>query len=167
MKSSRNTAALEPEREGILAVLQEQSTIDRIEGVIRELQLDDELTVTDTLDAALRRIRSGSAPRILLVDLGEATAPIAEVSAARAVGGADLKLVVLGTVNDVGLFRDLLSAGASDYLVKPSTREALAALLEKKSAPVGTTPDGLGQVIVFVGSRGASAPRLPRLVVAG
>jgi pilus assembly protein CpaE len=154
MKSSRNTAALEPEREGILAVLQEQSTIDRIEGVIRELQLDDELTVTDTLDAALRRIRSGSAPRILLVDLGEATAPIAEVSAARAVGGADLKLVVLGTINDVGLFRDLLSAGASDYLVKPSTREALAALLEKKSASVGTTPDGLGQVIVFVGSRG-------------
>jgi pilus assembly protein CpaE len=154
MKSSRNTAALEPEREGILAVLQEQSTIDRIEGVIRELQLDDELTVTDTLDEALRRIRSGSAPRILLVDLGEATAPIAEVSAARAVGGADLKLVVLGTINDVGLFRDLLSAGASDYLVKPSTREALAALLEKKAAPVGTTPDGLGQVIVFVGSRG-------------
>src|SRR5215831_5698267 len=154
MKSSRSTAALEPEREGILAVLQEQSTIDRIEGVIRELQLDDELTVTDTLDAALRRIRSGSTPRILLVDLGEATAPIAEVSAARAVGGADLKLVVLGTVNDVGLFRDLLSAGASDYLVKPSTREALAALLEKKAAPVGTTPDGLGQVIVFVGSRG-------------
>src|SRR5215472_15812769 len=154
MKTSRNTAALEPEREGILAVLQEQSTIDRIEGVIRELQLDDELTVTDTLDEALRRIRSGSAPRILLVDLGESTAPIAEVSAARAVGGADLKLVVLGTVNDVGLFRDLLSAGASDYLVKPSTREALAALFEKKSTPVGTTPDGLGQVIVFVGSRG-------------
>jgi hypothetical protein len=64
MKSPRNTAALEPEREGILAVLQEQSTIDRIQGVIRELQLDDELTVTDTLDEALRRIRSGSAPRI-------------------------------------------------------------------------------------------------------
>ena len=88
MKSSRNAAASTAEREGILAVLQEQSTIDRIEGVIRELQLDDELTVTDTLDSALRRIRSGSAPRILLVDLGESVAPIAEVSAARAVGGA-------------------------------------------------------------------------------
>jgi pilus assembly protein CpaE len=154
MKSSRNAAALDVEREGILAVLQEQSTIDRIESVIRELQLDDELTVTDTLDAALRRIRSGFAPRILLVDLGDSAAPIAEVSAARAVGGADLKLVVLGTVNDVALFRDLLSAGASDYLVKPSTREALAAILEKKSVQAGTTPDGLGQVIVFIGSRG-------------
>jgi pilus assembly protein CpaE len=154
MKSSRGAAALKPEREGILAVLQEQSTIDRIQGVIRELQLDDELTVTDTLDAALRRIRSGAAPRILVVDLGESTAPIAEVSAARAVGGGDLKLVVLGTINDVALFRDLLSASASDYLVKPSTREALAAVLEKPSAAAGTTPDGLGQVIVFIGSRG-------------
>jgi len=152
MKSSRASAALKSEREGILAVLHEPSTIDRIQGVIRELQLDDELSVTDTLDAALRRIRSGSTPRILLIDLSESTAPIAEVSAARAVGGADLKLVVLGTVNDVSLFRDLLSAGASDYLVKPSTREALTAVLEKTS--VGTTPDGLGEVIVFLGSRG-------------
>src|SRR5919108_5097622 len=134
MKSSRSAAAaLKPEREGILAVLHEPSTIDRIQGVIRELQLDDELTVTDTLDAALRRIRGGAAPRVLLVDLGESTAPIAEVSAARAVGGADLKLVVLGTVNDVALFRDLLSAGASDYLVKPSTREALVTVVEKPS----------------------------------
>jgi pilus assembly protein CpaE len=153
MKSLRASAALKSEREGILAVLHEASTIDRIQGVIRELQLDDELSVTDTLDAALRRIRSGSTPRILLLDLGESTAPIAEVSAARAVGGVDLKLVVLGTVNDVALFRDLLSAGASDYLVKPSTREALTAVLEK-TAPLGTTPDGLGQVIVFLGSRG-------------
>jgi pilus assembly protein CpaE len=110
--------------------------------------------VTDTLDSALRRIRSGVAPRILLVDLGDSTAPIAEVSAARAVGGADLKLVVLGTVNDVALFRDLLSAGATDYLVKPSTREALVTILEKPSPSAGTTADGLGQVIAFIGSRG-------------
>src|SRR5690348_11309366 len=155
MKSSRSTAAaLKPDREGILAVLHEEATVDRIQGVIRELQLDDELTVLDTLDAALRRLRSGTAPRILLVDLGESAAPIAEVSAARAVGGPDLKLVVLGTVNDVALFRDLLSAGASDYLVKPSTREALVAVFEKKSAAAGATADGLGQVIVFIGSRG-------------
>jgi pilus assembly protein CpaE len=154
MKSSRAAAGLAPERDGIIAVLQDQATIDRVHGVIRELQLDDELTLAETLDAALRRIRSGALPRVLLVDLGESSAPIAEVSAARAVGGADLKLVVLGTVNDVGLFRDLLSAGASDYLVKPSTRESLAAILDKKAAPVGANPDGLGDVVVFLGTRG-------------
>jgi pilus assembly protein CpaE len=109
MLSLRSSAALKPEGEGILAVMQEPSTIDRVQGVIRELQLDDELTVTDTLDAALRRIRSGAMPRVLLVDLSDSAAPIAEVSAARAVGGTELKLVVLGTINDVSLFRDLLS----------------------------------------------------------
>jgi pilus assembly protein CpaE len=89
-----------------------------------------------------------------LVDLSDSNAPIAEVSAARAVAGPDLKLVVLGTVNDVGLFRDLLSAGASDYLVQPSSRDALAAVLDKRSSPIGATPDGRGQVVVFIGSRG-------------
>jgi pilus assembly protein CpaE len=152
MKAS--AAKLKPEREGILAVMQDQPTLDRLQGIIRELQLDDELVVTDTLDSALRRIRSGSAPRILVVDLADSAAPIAEVSAARAIGGADLKLVALGTVNDVALYRDLRSAGADDYLVKPSSREALAAVFEKKSAAAGTTPDGLGQVIAFIGSRG-------------
>jgi hypothetical protein len=48
MKASRSSNALKPEREGVLAVLNEQSTIDRVQGVIRELQLDDELTVIDT-----------------------------------------------------------------------------------------------------------------------
>jgi pilus assembly protein CpaE len=154
MKASRSAATLKPERVGVLAVLQDPQTLDRLQGVSRELQLDDELVVTDTLDNALRRIRSGLAPRILLVDLTESAAPIAEISAARAVAGADLKLVALGNVNDVALFRDLISAGADDYLVKPPTRETLATVLEQRSAVLGTGPDGLGQVAVFIGSRG-------------
>jgi len=155
MRASRSTAANKPERAGVLAVLQEQQTLERLQGIIHDLQLEDELVVTDTLDAALRRIRSGYAPRVLLLDLAETATPIAEVSSARTVGGADLKLVTLGIANDVGLFRDLLAAGANDYLVKPATRETLTAALEKHSAAAGTGANGgLGQVIVFVGSRG-------------
>lgn len=48
-----------PDREGIVAVLQDQPTLDRVQGLIRELQLDDELNLEPTLDAALRRIREG------------------------------------------------------------------------------------------------------------
>ena len=154
MRASRSAAAAKPTREGILAVMQHQPMLDRVQEMIRELQLDDELVVTDTLDAALRRIRSGSAPRVLLLDLADASAPISEVSSARSIGGAELKLVALGNVNDVSLFRDLLAAGCNDYLVKPATREALAAVLEKGSAVAIAGDGGLGQVIVFVGSRG-------------
>jgi pilus assembly protein CpaE len=148
-------AAKKPDRQGVIAVLQDQGTLDRIQGVIRELQLDDELTLDATLDAALRRIREGTPPRVLIYDLSDSTAPIAELSAARSVGGAEMKLVALGQVNDVGLFRDLLAAGASDYMVKDRlNREGLAAVLEKHGGGDSGHGAGLGQVVVFIGSRG-------------
>jgi pilus assembly protein CpaE len=153
VKSAR-AATADTLREGVLAVLQDQPTAERLQGVIRELQLDDELTVADTLDAGLRRLRAGATPRVLIVDLADSVAPIAEIGAARAVAGAELKLVALGAVNDVGLFRDLLAAGASDYLVKPPSREALAAVLESRPGGAASGTDGLAPVIVFVGSRG-------------
>jgi len=146
------TTARKPDRVGVVAIVHDQATLDRIQGVIRELQLDDELSFEATLDAALRRIHEGSSPRVLVIDLSESPAPISELSAARAVGGADLKIVALGTVNDVGLYRDMIAAGATDYLVKPPGREQLTAAFEKNHGGGGT--GGLGQVIAFLGSRG-------------
>jgi pilus assembly protein CpaE len=144
--------ARKPDRAGVLAIVHDQATLDRIQGVIRELQLDDELSFEATLDAALRRIHDGMRPRVLVIDLSESPAPISELSAARAVGGTDLKVLALGTVNDVGLYRDMISAGATDYLVKPPGREQLTALFEKQGSGGGS--GGLGQVLAFIGSRG-------------
>jgi pilus assembly protein CpaE len=155
MRASRSSAALKPERAGILAVVQEQQTADRLQGICRDMQLDDELVIADTLDAALRRIRSGYAPRVLRLDLADAAAPIADVSSARTVGGAELKIVVLGALNDVALFRDLLAAGANDYLVKPPNRETLSAALEKRSHAPGTGS------LCLPGAAAASARRRP------
>jgi len=140
-------------RFGVVAIVHDQVTLDRIRGVMRELQLDDELSFEATLDNTLRRIHEGQRPRVLVIDVSESQAPIAEISAARAVGGADMKVVALGSINDVGLYRNFTAAGASDYLVKPPSREALSGLFEKHmfgSAGAG----GLGQVVVFIGSGG-------------
>ena len=71
---------------GVVAIVHDQVTLDRIQGVIRELQLDDELSFEATLDAGMRRIHEGQHPRVLVIDLSESQAPIAELSAARAVG---------------------------------------------------------------------------------
>jgi pilus assembly protein CpaE len=149
----RSTAATrKTERVGVVAIVHDQATLDRIQGVIRELQLDDELGFESTLDATLRRIHEGFKPRVLVVDLSESAAPISELSAARAVGGDDLKILALGTINDVGVYRDMIAAGATDYLVKPPGREQLTAIFEKNHGGGGT--GGLGQVIAFLGSRG-------------
>jgi pilus assembly protein CpaE len=152
--SAAPTATAGQARDGILAVLQDQATLDRLRGVIRELQLDDELVVAETLDMALRRMRSGQPPRLLVLDLADLPAPITEVGAARAVGGPDLEVVALGAINDVALYRDLLAAGATDYLVKPPSREALTAVLDKRRSTAGNGDGQPGQVIAFLGSRG-------------
>ncbi|HTZ36195.1 MAG TPA: AAA family ATPase [Stellaceae bacterium] len=146
-------ATRKPDRAGVVAVVHDQATLDRIQGVIRELQLDDELNFEATLDSALHRINEGQPPRVLVIDLSESPAPISDLSAARAVGGPDLKILALGTVNDVGLYRDIVAAGANDYLVKPPGREQLTALFERLNGSGGNS-GGLGQVIAFLGSRG-------------
>jgi pilus assembly protein CpaE len=142
-----------PDRLGVVAIVQDQVTLDRIREIVHELQLDDELSFAATLDITLQRIHDGQRPRVLVIDISNSSAPIADVSAARVVGGADMKLVALGSANDVGLYRSLIAAGASDYLVMPPNRDALSALLEKPSLRLGGA-GGLGRVIVFIGSRG-------------
>ena len=153
MKTARQ-AAVAPERKGVLAVVRDQATLDRLQGVIRELQLDDELAVTDSLDAGLRRMRNGLAPRLAFLDIADLPAPISEIGAARAAGGADIRIIALGAINDVGLYRDLVAAGANDYLVIPPSRDALTAVLDQRPGDLKATDSGLGQVTAFIGSRG-------------
>jgi pilus assembly protein CpaE len=151
--SAQPSGARRTERQGVAAVLEDQATLDRVQGVMRELRLEEELVLEPTLDAVLRRMREGYSPRVLMLDLSESAAPIAELSAARAVSGTDLKVLAFGTVNDVGLFRDLLAAGATDYMVKPVSREALTAILQSENATASSS-NGLGEVVAFLGTRG-------------
>ena len=151
--SAEPKGARKTERHGVAAVLEDQATLDRVQGVMRELRLEEELVLEPTLDAVLRRIREGFSPRVLMLDLSESAAPIAELSAARAVSGTDMKILAFGTVNDVNLFRDLLAAGATDYLVKPVSREALNNVLQTQNAAAASN-NGLGEVVAFLGTRG-------------
>ncbi len=149
-------AAKKPDREGIVAHPPGSADLDPGQGNIRELQLhSDELTLEPAFKPPCRRSARAPFRASSCWIFPEISAPIAELSAARSVGGADLKVLAFGTVNDVSLFRDLLAAGASDYLVKPLSREALALGLEKQASTTSGGPgSGLGQIIAFIGSRG-------------
>jgi pilus assembly protein CpaE len=148
------TGASSSDRSGVLAVLPDQQTLDRVRGFIQDLRIGEELQLEATFDAALRRLREGAAPRLLLLDLSDLPTPFAVLGAARSVGGEALKIVALGTVNDVAHYRDLIAAGASDYVVKPVSREVLGPFLERGGGAAGFGGGWLGQVVAFVGSRG-------------
>jgi pilus assembly protein CpaE len=145
--------AKRPDRAGILTVVPDEQTLDHIRGILHDMRNGDELQLAATFDTALRRMREGATPRILLLDLSDSPTPFAVLGAARTIGGAGLKIIALGTVNDVGLYRDLLAAGVSDYIVKPISREALVPALEREGGASGSG-GWLGQVVAFIGSRG-------------
>jgi pilus assembly protein CpaE len=71
----------------------------------------------------------------------------------------ETRLVGIGSINDIGLYRELTEAGVTDYLVKPVTEKALATALSRSNegpaAPVVSEPDSQDKEhIVVIGARG-------------
>ncbi len=100
-------------------------------------------------------------PSLLVIDLTDADDPLADMAALAEVCDAGTRVVALGTVNDVGLFRDLMASGVQDYLLKPVSAESLAAAMARPVAPTavedtGGEGTGVGKVIAVVGARGGA-----------
>ncbi len=70
--------------------------------------------------------------------------------------GTDCKLILVGSANDVELYRKMLKAGITDYLVKiladETLNQALAAALRGRFSGSGRKRDA--RIIVVIGARG-------------
>ncbi|HVJ52019.1 MAG TPA: AAA family ATPase [Aliidongia sp.] len=145
------------ERSGVLAVVADGQTKELVAEALADQHIVDGVVMTGGLALALKRLAEGELPRILILDLSGSTAPLADFAKAVAEAGPGLGILALGSVNDVRLYRDLLAAGASDYLVKPlephHLSEAIAIAGQVRAAP---EPAGqqLGRIVVFAGTRG-------------
>jgi pilus assembly protein CpaE len=101
------------------------------------------------------------APKVIIVDIGESSAPLTAMLSLTAAFTEDTRLIGIGTINDINLYREMVGAGITDYLVKPVTEKALAAALSRAEepiqAPVGpeetANSDNVRRVAV-IGSRG-------------
>jgi pilus assembly protein CpaE len=107
-------------------------------------------------DMFAQMLESSSPPKMAIVDIDGQTDPAAATTRMISLCGSDCRLVIVGTANDVALYRRILIAGAVDYLVKPLVSEtlnqALAAALRDKS--VSKTDAREARIITFIGARG-------------
>ena len=137
----------------MVAIVHDQVTLDRIQGVIRELQLDDELSFEATLDAALRRIHEGLNPRVLVIDLSEFTG--ADLRTERGARGRRRRSEGPGARH--GQRCRPVSRYARrrrDRLPGQAAQAASNSRRCSRRTPAGGGTGGLGQVIAFIGSRG-------------
>src|SRR3546814_3227260 len=68
------------------------------------------------------------------------------------------KVIGIGSVNDIAVYRDIVDSGACDYLVKPVTEKALVSALNRTEElqqvnVVETAPEEKARIAV-IGSRG-------------
>ena len=107
------------------------------------------------ITAAVEHYAGQVTPNLLIVETrltGEEA--LGELDALAEVCNPATKVIVVGRVNDVGLYRELMRRGASEYLVAPLAPqqliEGIAGLYaDRDSAPIG-------KVVAFVAARGGA-----------
>ena len=110
----------------------------------------------DTKDA-LEYLAQADPPQVIIVDLSNTSELLTDLMTLTSVLTDETRLIGIGTVNDINMYRDLVEAGISDYLVKPITEKSMAVSLESLNDPKSDSAQSKAkkaQRIVVVGARG-------------
>ena len=80
---------------------------------------------------AIRELADIKTPRTLVIDLTNVDDPMTEIGNLADVCEPNTKVITIGAINDVNLYRELVDLGVQDYLVKPVAVESLAGAVTK------------------------------------
>ena len=108
------------------------------------------------LAGAIRYLGGERSPESIIVDISGAEMPASQIHELAELCEPGVTVIAIGDRNDIGLYRDLVQAGVSDYIVKPVTAQLLAKALIGAAASGEGSPISrkLGKVVAVVGSRG-------------
>lgn len=103
--------------------------------------------------AAVEAFRTAPTPNVIVLEaVSDAATLVAQLDTLSESCDAGTKVVVIGHVNDVQLYRDLIRRGVSEYLVAPlGVLDVLRTLSELYVAPGARN---LGRLIAFMGAKG-------------
>lgn len=105
--------------------------------------------------AAMEFYRNASTPNIIILECNmDEPALKAALEQFAEVCDMGTKVVVVGKINDVVFYRDMIRSGLSDYLVGPVSSKDLIRALSNLYAVENTAP--LGKTIAFIAARGGA-----------
>jgi pilus assembly protein CpaE len=122
-----------------------------------------QLDVRDgTSRQVLEWLAEAKPPAVLVVDVSDAPKPLTALLPILAALEDRTNVIAIGTVNDIGLYHELVQSGVQDYLVKPVSEKRLAASLAaieaKKQAAIAATEApkeaAAKRLIAVLGTRG-------------
>lgn len=106
-------------RDPFNAYICDENSLDILRPVVIEMGWAPEKCNKGGLRNAVQSLSITASPNILMVDLSESGDPLSDINALAEVCEPGTVVIAIGQVNDVRLYRDLLSSGIHDYLLKP------------------------------------------------
>ncbi|MEX0646105.1 MAG: pilus assembly protein CpaE [Parvularculaceae bacterium] len=130
-----------------------------ITSILEQAAVDRRLSKTHItmhmggLAKAVDHFQTAATPNLIIVETVERGASLlAQLAELAQVCDPSTKVIVIGRVNDIALYRELIRQGVSEYIVRPQSPlhviKSIANLYIDPSAPP------IGKTIVFVGARG-------------
>lgn len=106
-----------------------------------------------TLAAAVELFQNAPTPNLLIIEsLRDTETLLNELDQLADVCDAGTRVMVIGQINDVELYRALISRGISEYLLGPVGVHQLIATVSSFYTEPGTEP--LGKTVALIGSKG-------------
>lgn len=106
-------------RDPFAAFICDEPTLDIVRAMAINMGWAPERCSKGGLRNAVQSLSISASPNILLVDLSESGDPLNDINALAEVCEPGTVVIAMGQVNDVRLYRDLISSGLHDYLLKP------------------------------------------------
>ncbi|MCS6758420.1 MAG: AAA family ATPase [Candidatus Devosia euplotis] len=141
----------------IQAFCEHSQTAQLVEGAIHDRHTSKVALTThnDGIDGAVETYKSNPTPNLIIVEstlspelISGALEKLAEVC------DASTQVVVLGRVNDVLLYRELVRSGISEYIVLPATASQIVSAITELFASEHAAP--IGRTVGFVSAKGGT-----------
>jgi pilus assembly protein CpaE len=100
-------------------------------------------------------LENNRTPKILIIDISNTELPLGDIAKIKERSAPGMSIITVGSRNDVGLFRDFIAMGVSDYLVKPLNNNLLLHSIEIASGAIGEY-EKTGKMIQVVSSVGGA-----------
>jgi len=119
-------------RAPLLAFVSDAATEKVLRDCLTQLSLAHGMIVRGGIAKAIESLGAERSPNILIVDISGVDLPISQVDTLAEVCEPGVTVIAIGNRNEIGLYRDLLQAGVTDYIVKPLTPQLIARALNQR-----------------------------------
>ncbi len=141
----------------IQAFCEHSQTAQLVESAVHDRRMSKVALTTHNggLEGAIETYKANPTPNLILVETSLPTEEIPHALERLAeVCDASTRLIVLGHVNDVLLYRELIRSGVSEYIVLPASAPTIVSAITELFAAEGAAP--IGRTVGFISAKGGA-----------